>query len=271
MSRSRKLLAVFLAFFPGVFAAGLALGQSGPTPPPERNLDDPATVSAAVNQTRPLLRIQLRPKQITLLSSQTSGKILDIALVDGQACSKGQVLFTLDCSLPQAQLARVRAVKSRRDNVLAVTARLAELKSRSALEVDVAKAEAAEAAADVRAAEVMVSRCQATAPFDGRVSEVLAKPGQFVTEGQPVMEVLSDRELEVEFVAPSRWIGFLKPGLRFPVVIDETGTTVQAEVSRLGGKVDPVSQSVRIYARLVDQPPGLMAGMSGMARLEAPK
>jgi RND family efflux transporter MFP subunit len=222
-------------------------------------------------QEKPLLRVQLRPKRIIMLSSQMSGRLVDVAVDDGETFAKGRILFRLDCSLPEAQLERARALKSRKDKIAALTAQLRELKSRSALEADVAWAEAREAAAEVKVGEALAARCQVAAPFDGRAGEVLARTGQYVSEGQPVMEILAESELEVEFLAPSHWFRFLKPGLRFPVDINETGTAVMAEVVRLGGKVDPVSQSLRVYARLVEQPPGLMAGMSGAARLEEPR
>jgi len=216
----------------------------------------------------PLLRVQLRPRLMTVLSSQMSGRLREVLVEDGQPVAAGQLLFSLDCAVPEAQLERARAARTRRDKVAAVTAQLAELKSRSVLEVEVSRAEAAEAAAEVKVGEALVARCRVAAPFDGRAGEVLARPGQHVAEGQPVLEVLSERELEVEFVAPSSLVGVLKPGLVFPVEIDETGAALKARVERLGGKVDPVSQSVKVYARLLDQPAGLMVGMSGVARLE---
>lgn len=262
MTRFRIALPAVLAAG-WLYAAGLAMAQ------PQSQVQAQVQAQAEADaQDRPLLRVQLRPKLITMLSSQMSGRLKDVSVADGETFAKGQILFRLDCSLPEAQLERARALKSRKDKVSSVTARLLELKSRSALEADVTRAEAQEAAAEVKVGEALTARCQVAAPFDGRAGEVLARTGQYVAEGQPVMEIFSESELEVEFVAPSRWIGFLKPGLRFPVDIDETGAPVAAEVVRLGGKVDPVSQSVRVYARLVEQPAGLMAGMSGVARLE---
>jgi hypothetical protein len=45
---------------------------------------------------------------------------------------------------------------------------------------------------------------------------------------------------------------------------------VPAEVTGIGARVDPVSQTVGISARILDVPAGLRPGMSGNARFTPP-
>ena len=52
--------------------------------------------------------------------------------------------------------------------------------------------------------------------------------------------------------------------------IDETGKTYPAKVLRIGAKVDPVSQSVKLAAAINGKFPELIAGMSGTVLLAAP-
>ncbi|MBS0214732.1 MAG: HlyD family efflux transporter periplasmic adaptor subunit [Proteobacteria bacterium] len=54
---------------------------------------------------------------------------------------------------------------------------------------------------------------QVNAPVSGLVATQLAKPGQAVQVGQPLMSVLpNDSELEAELLVPSHAIGFIEPG-----------------------------------------------------------
>ena len=54
-----------------------------------------------------------------------------------------------------------------------------------------------------------------TAAVDGIVTALLAKPGQAVQAGQPLLSVLpGDGVLEAELLVPSRAIGFIEPGDR---------------------------------------------------------
>jgi hypothetical protein len=76
--------------------------------------------------------------------------------------------------------------------------------------------------------------------------------------------------LELEFIVPSRWLAWLKPGYAFQVRIDETGKTYPAKVQRIGARVDPVSQSVKLSAAISGSFPELIAGMSGKVELQPP-
>lgn len=52
-----------------------------------------------------------------------------------------------------------------------------------------------------------------TAPVTGLVATQLVKPGQAVQAGQPMLSLLpGDGKLEAELLAPSRAVGFMKPG-----------------------------------------------------------
>ena len=104
----------------------------------------------------------------------------------------------------------------------------------------------------------------------GRVGAIMVREFQHVSEGAPLLEILDDRNLEMELIVPSRWLAWLKPGLRFTVAVDETGHSYKAEIFRLSGKVDAVSQSIKVYGRLVEPAPELLPGMSGKAQLTPP-
>ena len=52
--------------------------------------------------------------------------------------------------------------------------------------------------------------------------------------------------------------------------IDETGKTYPAKVQRIGARVDPVSQSIKLTAAIDGRFPDLIAGMSGRVALSAP-
>jgi hypothetical protein len=55
------------------------------------------------------------------------------------------------------------------------------------------------------------------------------------------------------------------------VHIDETRRTYSARLTRIGARVDPVSQSVKVAATITGKPPELIAGMSGKVLLNPPE
>ena len=56
-------------------------------------------------------------------------------------------------------------------------------------------------------------------------------------------------------------------GKHFQVILDETNKSYEAEIVRLGGKVDPVSQTIKVYGRFVNKSAELLPGMSGAVEL----
>ena len=135
------------------------------------------------------------------------------------------------------------------------------------LDLELSRAAVQKAKADVSLGTALVQKCEIRAPFAGRVVEQKVREEQVVQPGQPLLEILDDTSLELEFIAPSSWLSWVAPGQAFDVRIDETGKTYPAQFTRIGARVDPVSQTVKIAGRITGQHPELMAGMSGVVRV----
>jgi multidrug resistance efflux pump len=108
-----------------------------------------------------------------------------------------------------------------------------------------------------------LDKCSIKAPWAGRAVEQKARAQQFVKAGEPLLEIIDDSVLEVEFIAPSRWLVWLKPGYSFSVHIDETENSYPVKLLGTAARVDPVSQTVKVVAVIDGTFPELVAGMSG--------
>lgn len=216
------------------------------------------------------IRAQLSPRRYTTISSEVGAKISRISVAEGGRFRAGQVLVALDCSLQQAQLQKAKAVLVAAEHTYRANQRLEELRSVGKVELDVSQAEVAKAKADVASSSVTNAKCSISAPFAGRVAEQKAREQQYVQPGQPLLDILDDSVLELEFIVPSRWLVWLRPGHAFQVTIDETGKSYPARVQRIGARIDPVSQSVKLSAAIAGKFPELISGMSGRVTLVPP-
>lgn len=232
-------------------------------------LAEPSVPAEKLNETSSPLRAQLKARQSTLISSEMNARISQLKLRDGDRFSEGQTLVSFHCTLEEAQLNKAKATLEKAVKTYEVKQRLEELHSIGALELAVAKAEEGEAKAEMQVAQAVLSRCVIKAPFGGKVTDVVAKPYQTVKAGDPLLEILDDKDLEVEFMAPSKALPELAVGRHFQVTLNETNKTYQAEITRLGGKVDPVSQTIKVYGRITDKTAELVSGMSGAVELTA--
>jgi multidrug efflux pump subunit AcrA (membrane-fusion protein) len=79
------------------------------------------------------------------------------------------------------------------------------------------------------------------------------------------MRIVDLERIEIELIAPSRWLGWLAVGDSFVFRVDETAMPLNATIVRLGGVVDPVSQTVKVFGVLETRDGRVRPGMSGTA------
>lgn len=209
------------------------------------------------------IRAQLMPRRYTTIAAEIGAKVSAIPVPEGGAFRTGQVLVSFDCSLQKAQLDKAQAELEGADQTLVANQRLEQLNSVGQLELDLSKSAVNKAKAEVGANRAVLAKCQVPAPFAGRVAEQKVREQQYVQPGQALLDILDDSVLELEFLVPSVWLRWLKVGGSFEVQIDETRKTYPAKFTRIGARVDPVSQSVKVAAAIHGKFPELMAGMSG--------
>ncbi len=216
------------------------------------------------------VRVQVVALLSATIGAPMAGRLDQFPLHDGDRFKAGDTLARFACAERDGALAHAKASLDLKRRILGNKQQLRSLGNSTGVEMDVASAEVTEAAADVSVAQAMAANCVVTAPFAGRIAGVAVHAFQFVGIGAPMLDILSDRDLELEMIVPSRWLTWLKPGNGFGVAIDETGRTYHAELTRLSGKVDPVSRSIKVYATIKDRGEDLLPGMSGRALIAAP-
>jgi RND family efflux transporter MFP subunit len=246
--------------------AGTLFGASAmAAPSPATTLSASSAASAA-----PEVRAQVVAETSTTIGAPMSGRLSQFPLQDGERFKQGQVIARFVCAEKESTLVHARAVYDGRKTVNDSKQRLRALGTSSEVEYKVAESDEEEAAADVKTAQTVVDNCTVAAPFTGRVSAVYTHNFQFLQTGAPMLDVLSDKNLNVEMIVPSMWLTWLKPGSAFNVAIDETGKSYPATLVRLSGKVDAVSRSIKVYGRIDNPPDTLLPGMSGRALFTPP-
>lgn len=247
-----------------IIACAPAVAAAAPPPAPT---SAPTSTSSLENRE---IRAQLAPRRYTTLAAEIGAKINRLPVSEGGVFRQGQLLVQFDCALQHAQLAKAEAAVLAADTNWKGNQKLAQLNSVGQVELDMSRAEALKAQAELSANRTLLGKCQISAPFAGRVAEQKVREQQYVQPGQPLLEILDDSTLELDIIVPSRWLSWLHPGSTFQVSIDETGKTYPARVQRVGARVDPVSQSVKLSAVIDGRFSELVAGMSGKVLMMPP-
>lgn len=215
------------------------------------------------------IRVLLVPDKETTVSSTIAARVTAFNGTLGQWFKAGDLLIAFDC---EEALARVDMSKAELAGAIdqhEAKVKMQGLGQASDVEVALAASAANKAKAQLSLNQVQVSQCKVYAPWGGRVAKANVKNHMTVTPGQPLMELVNDGPLKLKLNAPSKLLGKIRPGSKFDVVIDETGAKYAANVTAVNSRVDPISQTVELEARLTKTYRELLSGMSGVADLSA--
>lgn len=212
-----------------------------------------------------VIRGLVKPQKQTVISSEIPAKIINIPFKDGEAFRQGDLLIKFDCSIYHAQLVSANAEYEARIKKYENNKELLSFDATSNIEVELSRAEMKKAEAEVQVANLRVRHCTINAPYSGRVINVLANEHESVDVETELLSILNDKQLEIELIVPSRWLGWLKKGEVFDFLVDETNHKYPANISRIGAVIDPVSQTIRVIGLFDTPSEDILSGMSGTA------
>ena len=254
-----------------VFGSSAVAQQSRPSPALPATTAPAATpgttpTPAVVAPAEPVIRVLLIPQRETTVVSQIVGQINRLGGDIGSSINQGAALVNFDCVELDARLKMSQAEQTTAREQHEAKVRLQGLNAAGEVEVASAAAAVEKARAQTDLSKAQLRQCVIAAPFSGRIVKLHVRQFQGVNVGQPLVDLVSSGPLKVKLNAPSKWLGWLKPGTKFDIKIDETGKTYPAVVSAVNGRVDAASQSIEIEGKVGGTFNELLAGMSGNAR-----
>ena len=210
------------------------------------------------------------PNAEVTLAASVSTRIERMPFKEGQAFRKGETLIQFDCQRQQADLRGAKATLSKAASFYNGKKRLKAHGAAGGQEVREAGADVAAARAGVDSLNEVIGLCKIDAPFSGRVVERHAETHEIPAINAPIMTVVDSSVLELDLIVPSNWLRWMKEGTKFEFAVDELGQRFPAQVLRLGAKVDPVSQTIKLTGVFAARPNRVLAGMSGTAKFVPP-
>jgi membrane fusion protein, multidrug efflux system len=240
--------------------ANRTAGQPGCRGPSNEITDADSGVAAGDR-----VRVVVRSYETAAISAEINARITRLPEREGDKFTKGDILVEFDCRRLLAEHSAARAVVQSRQAAFDTERQRLQYKSTGTLSLEQARAELEKANAEAEGADARKSSCQIVAPFDGRVTEKAAQVHEIAQTNQPLIRVINERKLELMLMVPSAWLTRIRTGTPFRVKFDETGESHGARVLQSTGVIDPVSQSARLIAELVDPGAAVGPGMSGAA------
>ena len=201
----------------------------------------------------------------TVLSSEIAGEIVELSKFEGDSFKKGESLIKIDCSVYKAQKRKIEVEKEIARLQLEKNKKLDTYGSIGTFEIQISEENLNKQKAESDIASINVSRCDIQAPFDGKIASKKVSKHQNIKPQDELLEIVSIDNLEARIVVPSSWLVWLKKGINLDLNIDETQTTVKAQIVQIDSIVDSTSQTITVRAKLLKPFENIIPGMSATA------
>ncbi len=234
MTRTTKPLALVAAcLLPTIFCAGKVAAQ-GMRAAPVR------VVEAVMLPMAPTISVPgtVLSRDYAAVASELSGRLVTVAEI-GSTVAAGEPVATIEdlgFSLQKEEneglVARAEARIPFLESEVERLRRLARQNNAAKSQLQQTEADLAVARQDfqvararLRLAQVQLAKTRIVAPFDGLVTERLARPGEMVGPGDEVVRLVNPGRLEVVARAPLKAVAFIEPGAALGVAGIRDGGT----------------------------------------------
>jgi len=104
----------------------------------------------------------------------------------------------------------------------------------------------------VRNLEIRLEKHYFFAPFSGSIISADSRIGSIVRNGSRLGEVINLENLEVDIPVPAEDIAWIDKGKSVGLESVELGKQWQGQIVRIGNSIDPRTQSVSVFVRLIE-------------------
>jgi membrane fusion protein (multidrug efflux system) len=246
-------------------AAGAAPAKGGP--PPGVAVEAVRVQMAKLPQAIAAVG-SLRSDETIIVRPEIAGRVAEIHFKEGERVAKGAPLVRLDASVQKADLDKARAnlvlSKSKFD-------RAEDLRKQgfiSSQARDEAENNWKVAQAEAEIMQARVSKTEIFAPFSGTIGLRQVSVGDYVKEGQDIVNLEATDPLKVDFRVPEVALSQVKSGQTLQVTLDAIpDRAYDGRIYAINPLIDAAGRAVVIRAQVSNKDGRLRPGMFARVRL----
>jgi membrane fusion protein, multidrug efflux system len=251
-------------------AAGAAAAQDNKTGTVP--VEAAKVVAAPLSEQVTAIGTLLSDEAVTI-SSEIPGRLKDVHFEEGQPIEKGAALFTLDDSVYRAQLADAEAKLKLAEQTHKRTSQLFSSKYATAQSADETASNLAVSTAAVELARVQLDKAHIAAPFAGIVGLRKVSAGEYITAGQPLVNLEAIDPVKADFRVPEKFLPAIRVGQTIRIKVDAfPEDSFEGKVYAIDPRLDVSGRSLLVRAVVpnTDQRlrPGLFARVTVLLELK---
>jgi membrane fusion protein (multidrug efflux system) len=215
-------------------------------------------------------RLTPLPGGSALLSAPIDAVVRQVRAQVGEPVEPGRLLIELEAPELVTQAQSLRATAEAAEADLARQRELFQQGITARRQLEEREASATSARAAAAAAERLLARTRVTSPIAGGVQRVLVQPGERVSAGQELVEVVNGRSLDLVAGAAPAELARLRVGQPASVTSDAGGEPQPARVHAIAPGVDSLTGAGAVVIRIGLTGSSLRPGSGATARVSLP-
>lgn len=208
------------------------------------------TIKVKNQEFKHFLEIQgnVSTKQNILIYPETPGILEEILVKEGQNVVKGDVLAIINDGGMSQQLAQLEAQEKLSKTIFEKQKRLWDQKIGSEIDFLTAETNYLALKNNVEQIKIQLAKTKITAPFSGKIDDVLTDRGTVVSPGpgSEIFRLVNLNNMFIEAEVPENYISKIKKGSYVEVYFPILNETVETKVRHKGNYINPSNRSFKI-------------------------
>lgn len=196
------------------------------------------------------------------LAAEHGGRVEFVGVKEGDSVKAGQVIARIGMQALSANLDKAVAASKQADDLAARRVDLYKQELISKEELDQIDTEKTVARGSLKEAQAAYRQGLVLAPVSGIINKLHVDPGEVVSQGDPVADLVNVNTIRVNVNVPELDVRFLSKGRKIPIAVDAyPGEQWLGIVDFVAFKADPITKTFQVRVVVANQGLRIRPGM----------
>jgi RND family efflux transporter MFP subunit len=185
-------------------------------------------------------------------SAEVPGRLLQVAVREGENVNKGQLIARLDMEQVNKQIAEIEKALELARDVYQRQDKLWKQNIGSEIQYLQAKNNVERLEKSLDAVRFQLGKSKVYAPLAGVVEKVMLKEGEMASPGYPIVQILNTSKVKVVAEVPENYLTSVKKGESVTIKFPALGTQLQSRVSLIGKTINPANRTFGVEVEMTN-------------------
>lgn len=189
------------------------------------------------------VQAQVASNDMISASSEVMGRIVHLAVREGQSVARGNLIARIDTDQLDNQISELESSLALATTIYERQSNLWEREIGSEIQLLEARNNKERLEKNLANLNLQKNRAAVYAPNGGIVENIFIRQGEMASPGSPIVQIIDMQNLKVVASVPEIYVGKLKRGDEVNIQFPSIGHEITAKVTRLGNQINPANRT----------------------------